>query len=259
MMDLKTVACLATLWVGANIASTVYSEVKANSQENPEPPPATVSIIVPAWHEPDNLLEMSLRSLKMQNIVQAYPEKFELILVGCSGVNLEIPRKYGYRILCCRRGKLNARHYATEMASGEIIVSADADSFYPPNSLNLLLKPFHQPGVVATTGTTAMGLVDLFAGIPAKLYWIGKMSGRFSAYWKWAYYATGGFNLNIDQTNIAEIEREEEWNFKRKLERLGRVVLVDTRVKHFGTYATPRGIRSEKGVKQTYRHSYEAA
>jgi len=235
-------------YLTTNTVISLESLRRVNSYEEPVKPPRTVSIVVPAWHEPDELLEVSLSSLRSQTVVRRYPELFSFVFVGCEGVNLSIPLKYGFRILCSPRGKLRARHLGICNAEGDIIVAVDADTYYPPNWLNLILKPFHDLSVVATTSTTWQGPLEVLVALPKFTVYSNKMSGRGSAFYKWAYFAVGGFDLSVDDkyletrdTNI--LVEEEEVGFKRRLEKVGKVVLVDAPVIHLGG-KPGRGLRS---------------
>ena len=181
----------------ANTLSAYSSLRRVYKYEEPTRPPRTVSIVAPGWHEPSVLLDISLSSLKQQSVVQRYPELFEFIFVGCEGVDLDIPAKYGYRILCAPRGKLYARHTGIMNAQGEIIVAVDCDSFYPPNWLNLMLKPFHDPNVVGVTSTTWQGGLEPLIALPKLVEYSDRMSGRGSAFLKDAYIKTDVFKLNI--------------------------------------------------------------
>jgi hypothetical protein len=69
------------------------------------------------------------------------------------------------------------------------------------------------------------------------------MSGRGSTFLRHAYFKTGGFRLNINQRNVRELLLEEEVAFKKRLERVGRVVLVNAPVIHLGGTAK-RGLRA---------------
>lgn len=55
-----------------------------------------------------------------------------------------------------------------------------------------------------------------YNGIPI---WCGN-----SAYYKDAYHAVGGFDLTVDQTNLLEMLKEEEWGFRKRLQQVGTYV-----------------------------------
>ncbi|MFP3257071.1 MAG: glycosyltransferase family 2 protein [Candidatus Nanopusillus acidilobi] len=246
---LLAMGLMAGGYVTENSIVALESYKRISNPGEPIKPPSTVSVVVPAWHEPDDLLEISLSSLRKQTVVQWYPELFDFIFVGCEGTNLNIPYKYGYRVLCSPRGKLRARHLGIVNATGDIVVAVDADSFYPPGWLDLMLRPFHDTGVVATTSTTWQGNLEPLVALPKLLVYDNRISGRGSAFRRWAYFVLGGFDLSVDDryletgdTNI--LVEEEEIGFKRRLEVLGKVILVDAPVIHLGG-TLPRGLRAD--------------
>jgi len=102
------------------------------------------------------------------------------------------------------------------------------NTFYPKGWLNMMLKPFRNPSVVAATSRTSPpSLLDPLLHLPRNLYFTRKMLGRGSLFRREAYFRVGGFNLNINQADWRMVEAEEEYNFKRKLEKIGKVVFVD--------------------------------
>jgi len=248
MIRLHTVAAAVVAYISANSAVAACSYGLVNRRREPVRPPCRVSVVVPAWHEPEELLEKSLSSLRDQTVVEEYPDMFDFIFVGCEGVDLSIPLELGYRVMCAERGKLLARHIGILNSEGDIIVAADADTYYPPSWMDAMLRPFHSRDVVATTSTTWQGWLEAVAGIPKLVVFSMKMSGRGSAFRKWAYFAVGGFDLEADRRyletgDIRILLAEEEFGFKSKLEKLGRVVLVNAPVIHMGGTAK-RGLRS---------------
>jgi len=211
-------------------------------------PISTVSIIAPGWYESDKNLEISLSSIANQNIIKAYPEYFELIFIGCVNVNESIPLEYGFKIICSPKGKLIARHTGILNAEGYIIVAVDCDTYYPPNWLNLMLKPYHEyDNVVATTCNTWQGILEPLLHNAIVFAYTTRISGRGSTFLKDAYFKVGGFNTNIDHSDIREIVREEEIGFRIRLQKIGKVVTVDAPIFHMGGVDENRGLRIYNG------------
>jgi glycosyltransferase involved in cell wall biosynthesis len=241
-------------YLSMNAFASLSAWERVNRVEEPVKPPRRVSIVVPGWNEPSELLEVSLSSLRNQAVAEAYPELFDYVFVGCEGVDLSIPEKYGYRILCAPRGKLRARHLGIQHSAGDIIVAADSDSYYGPNWLNLVLQPFHDPGVVGVAAPTWQGVLEpLVHGLSA-LYYSSRLSGRGSAFLKEAYYRVGGFNLAVDDLydetgDTSVLVLEEEVSFAERLRRIGRVVYVDAPVLHLG-WTHGRGLYSHPVVNK---------
>lgn len=197
-------------------------------------PPYFTSIVMCSLNE-EGFIERTLQSLEDQNVFTENPDSFERILIDSNSEDetVSIAEDYGWKVYQAPRGKLTARHIGMEKAEGEIIVSVDADTFYPPNWLNLVLRWFRQPIVGVVTPrlvdptenlavsyiSTWMSLIDtgplLIGGMRAP--------GQGMALYKQAYFDVGGFDLNINQRNVHEMVREEEIRFAMKLRRLGRV------------------------------------
>lgn len=229
----------------ANTARAAYANYKVNAEEIPSPPVAKVSVVLPAWKEPDEFLEASMQSIKNQSVVQMYPSQVELVFVGCESINMDIPNKYADKVLCAPRGKLQARHMGIENSVGDIIVATDADCYMGRNWLNMMLQPFNDPSVVAVAGTTWLDVLEPVASIAKIVHFNRLISGRNSALRKSAYYATGGFSFDVDPSDAKAMQEIEEFDFRRKLNALGNVVLVDAPVRHVAWEVAGRGIRSK--------------
>jgi glycosyltransferase involved in cell wall biosynthesis len=198
-----------------------------------EPPFTTVMMC--ALNE-EGFIEKALKSLEDQNIVSRYPANFEFMLVDSNSEDdtAAIAKDYGWTIQQASRGKLNARHLGIEKAKGDVIVSVDADTFYPPNWLNLVLRWFQksdvvgvitprlvdpQENILATHLSVLMSLIDVGPLLAGGM----RAPGQSVAFYKGAYFDSGGFNLNINQLNVHEMVREEEIRFAFKLRKLGHV------------------------------------
>lgn len=220
---------LGTL-VSANIVESKMKEYDTEILE----PIDTVTIIVPSLNESE-YIETCLSSLRNQSIVKTCPQMFEIILSdSCStDKTVELAEPFVDRTIITPRGKLTSRNIATDEAMGNLIVNVDADTFYPVNWLNTLLKPFRSmTGVIGTFGSTFDN--DIIY-VPGPLFSIGeniyniilnknRMTGRNSAYMKHGFYLAGKFNENINQFNIWDIFTEEERNFGDRLAKFGKVV-----------------------------------
>lgn len=199
---------------------------------NLSPPAAPVSIILPSFNE-EQYIKYALISIKNQNLLKIYPSSFEFILVdsGSKDRTVKFAEPYVDRIIISkRRGKLTARNLVTDLSAGKIIVSVDGDCFYPQNWLNTLLSPFSDPSTVAVSGSTVdysdpivPGEIYTLGFLTSKLLWPNRMSGRNSAYWKWAFYQTGKFNEKVNQLNVEEMIEEEEIGFGNRLAGIGKV------------------------------------
>ena len=221
-----------TLLSSLALANALESKMRREDSIIQEPVD-TVSIIIPTYNE-EEYIEECLKSLKNQSIIYSYPDYFEYILVDSNSKDktLELATPYVNKIIKVGRGKLTARNLATLESKGNIIVSVDADCVYPFHWLNTLLKPFNNPNVVASVGSTYDNTVT---NLPSQVYMIAssisryilnptQMVGRNSAYYKHLFYITGMFDTTINQQNVNEMLKEEEIGFGKKLSNYGLVV-----------------------------------
>jgi glycosyltransferase involved in cell wall biosynthesis len=189
-----------------------------------------VSVVLPTFNEEANVLSC-LGSLARQNIRVAYPEMFEVLLVdsGSEDRTVELATPYVDRVINAPRGKLTARDLGVKEARGDVIVAVDADTFYPCNFINLLLRHFRDWSVVGVGGPRLVAEPNLIGvGYVWKAFMDyltgGRLPGSSSAFRREAYFKVGGFNLNINQFNVNEMAREEEHAFAERLKKLGRVI-----------------------------------
>jgi len=111
---------------------------------------AKISVVVPAHNEEEEL-PVCLSALGRQDIGD-----FELIVVDSASTDstAEVAREYGAHVVRVDTpGVARARQAGFTAASGEIVVSTDADAVPPPDWLSRLTAPFSDSGVVGTFGT----------------------------------------------------------------------------------------------------------
>lgn len=191
-------------------------------------PPQT-SIILPTFNE-EFFIEQALKSLEDQNVRQAYPDRFELIVVDSQSTDqtTKIARRYTDLVIEAPYGKLNAKHVGIMEAKGEVIVSVDADAFYPPNFLNLILRHFRDPNVVAVssprlTGNPLFNVIYVYVALWDHINNY-RMIGSNCAFRKDTYLKCGGYDLNVNQLNRIELFKEEEVKFGRRIKQHGKYV-----------------------------------
>ncbi len=102
------------------------------------------------------------------------------------------------------------------------------------------------PEVVGVAGTSdffGFPLVDAPLFLWYSLVLSKKMSGRSSAFRKWAWEATGYFDES-KETDLITLMKEEEVDFYERLKTVGKVVFVNFPVEHHGGFGSGRGLRT---------------
>lgn len=203
-----------------------YASSKVFKEEYPLSKPIKTSLIMPTLNEED-YIQSSLDSLLEQNIIKKYPDYFEIIVVDSysNDNTVNIAKKYPVKILYSPKGLLTARTRAIKNSKGEIIISVNADTIYPKNFVNLYLKHFSDPEVVAVSSPRlslpfnrlSLWYYLLFQKKPI-------MYGSNSAFRKKSFYEIGGFDLSINQFSGDELQPEEEVKFARRLSKAGKYI-----------------------------------
>lgn len=221
--------------LGTLASSTMIEEYMKNYDTNIQPPIDSVSIIMPSYNE-EYFIETAVLSIRDQSIIQNYPDLFEFIIVDSNSTDktIEFAEPFVDKIITAPRGKLTARNLATDRSDGNIIVSVDADTFYPHHWLNTLLKPFSDPKYQNVVGVNGSTIDRSIIGVPSsirnilelidKMMYPKKLLGRNSAYYKHIYYLIGRFNENINQFNMEEMLKEEEMGFGERMSKIGSVI-----------------------------------
>jgi len=215
----------ATNKLYGNLTDVVYNKYATVYE-----PAGIVSIIIPAFNEED-YIETCLKSILSQNIIQKYKDYFECIVVDNESTDrtAKIARQY-CQVTSAPRGLLNARDAGIRAAVGDIIVLCDADTYYPPNWLNLILRHFHNHEVIGVHGSVLYSKATLSMRIASvwAVYLLPHLKRAFaganSAFRKGVYLKMGGFDFSIDQTDRVEVAREVEIRFGDYLRQMGKVV-----------------------------------
>lgn len=202
-----------------------------------------VSIHLLTFNE-EAYVKNTLESLRAQRLYQENwgAGNIEIVLVDSYSTDrtVETAALYVDRIIFAPRGKLTARRIAIEQSpNATIIVSVDAGDYYPPNFLNMLLRHFSDPDVVAVSGsemlTSDTPIIRAIRAIISNTF-VKRLQGRAMAMRRDAFFKAGGWDESINQFNLGTIWKEEEFHLFYKMRRIGKVVL-DPEVR---VYALPR-------------------
>lgn len=230
---------LATCGKLARICTgTSYIE-RSLSPEEPRPvslDDETVHIHVVAFNE-EHFIEDTLESLIEQPVCREH-ENVSIVLVDSYSTDRtrQIAREYVDDVVLVDRGKLTARDQAIRQSKdATIIVNTDADTIYPTHWLSHVLAPFSDPEIVGVAGPK-LSRDPLYK--PLRAWWslvVERRSRHYpapnSAFRRNAYLESGGFDLSIDEFDRnGELNREEEYAFRDRLNEIGTIEWTDAGV-----------------------------
>ncbi len=185
-----------------------------------------ISVVIPALNE-EKYLPDCLKSLKSQQ----WNGESEVIVVdnGSTDDTARVAASHGAKVVVCsKRGVAFARQAGAEVARGEIIVQADADTLYPPQWLARIDAYF-------SGHTDAAGLAGRYVYTQSAwwapiergfrvllngaslvfLRWPASVSGANFAFRRAAFTGAGGY----DATSLYP----DQWGIARRVSRFGRV------------------------------------
>jgi glycosyltransferase involved in cell wall biosynthesis len=185
------------------------------------------SIVIPCYNEARYIAD-TVKSLRGQTFDGSY----EIIVVdnNCTDETAQIASDLGARVVREEKaGVCHARQAGTVASTGEIVISADADTTYSPNWLTTIDQSFGtDPGVVAVTGPcryvgrplwgrayarTLFGAVNLVYRMTGRIAYVTATNIAFRKE-SWT-----GYDVNLTQGG-------DELNLMRGLRTKGRVVYV---------------------------------
>ncbi len=201
------------------------------------------SIVIPCYNEARYIAD-TVSSLRRQTFAGSY----EIIVVdnNCTDDTAEIARGLGVRVVReDHPGVCWARQTGTEESTGEIVISADADTTYAPDWLAKIDQAFGtDAGIVAVTGPCRYVGRPLWGRMYARIlfggvYLVYRMTGRIA-------YVTAtniafrkmhwtGYDVNLTQGG-------DELNLLRDLRARGRVVYVHGNPTYTSSRRLTRGV-----------------
>ncbi|MDD5110996.1 MAG: glycosyltransferase [Candidatus Altiarchaeota archaeon] len=183
-----------------------------------------ISVVIPTLNE-ERYIEGCLKSIRSQQV------KAEIIVVDSKSTDktVEIARKYADKVLEGTPGTISKnRQLGAVKASGDIIVTADADTFYPPDWLERITPYFKDEKTVAVSGPT-IPMPEEAVFMDRAFYFTGNLilwvfhkfgivwfRGSNTAYRKKALMDAGGYN--------PEIMAREDSDLSQRVAKLGKTV-----------------------------------
>lgn len=185
-----------------------------------------VSVILPVFNE-EAWLHIALDSLNDQTL----PHELIVVDGGSSDRTVEIARLYTPLVFTVPPGKLTAKQFGVYEASVDIIVTVDADCYYPPDYLELMTRHFEDPNVVLVAATH----YSTSNQTPFGKWWRNFTTRLGTAVFKYAagcaqafrrdaFFAVGGYDLSINQFDWRIMVSEEEFKFPQRLVQIGKII-----------------------------------
>lgn len=191
-----------------------------------------LSIVVPAYNE-EQCIAACIRSLAAQEIDQSY----EVILIdnnctdGTMAVASAAAGQLDLRIVSePRQGRGAARHTGFNLARGQVVFSADADTTYPTGWLRSLMDELADPEVVAVTGTAR---IDDLSGWRNAVFNLAQPVAMWCYRLLLGHHCLSGFNFAIRSDVYRAsggfdpaLNAEEDADLSRRVARLGKIRFV---------------------------------
>lgn len=167
-----------------------------------------ISVVIPALNE-EKYIGRCLESFRNQSF-----KNFEVIVVdgGSEDKTCQIVESFSTSVVKLKHSNIcQARQKGTESTKGEIVVGADADTYYPPNHLERIIADYKKnPDVVAVGGGGIFEKKPLWTYIGWKIAYfiIGKIFQFFGSaiyipafnlsFKKDIFLQIGGYNTYLD-------------------------------------------------------------
>lgn len=199
-----------------------------------------VYIQVPAIDEPESTFRPTLRSFKGAKS-DSFTPTYEAWVTPTEGrdVTAQVAREEGFDVYEAPKGKISARNAAHNHAfenGADAVISIDADApLLNENAFQALVEPLQSGEAVACNsipisyktpeGDVSLvgAVVDLGAILEDTLS--PHAHGQASSFTKGAWEYAGPFDESVDQMDGKKIRKEEEFDFLKRLEEYGDVVM----------------------------------
>jgi poly-beta-1,6-N-acetyl-D-glucosamine synthase len=163
--------CVAYAYVIYPLAIYTLARLRGPRSTNTTPAPTSISILIPARNEQDTIAR---RIIEFHELIKRANVTAEIILIsdGSTDATAKIARDHGATVLDLpqNKGKAAALTQAAAVATGEILVLADARQRWHTDALKLLLENFRDRSIGAATGDL---ILESSQGVTAGvgLYW----------------------------------------------------------------------------------------
>lgn len=186
----------------------------------------TVSVVIPTLNE-EKYLSRCLESFKKQTY-----RNFEVIISDGHSTDdtVKIAKKYKAAVVINPHPTIPAaRQIGVEASHGEIIVGADADTYYPPTHIEYIVENFlKDPRIIAVVGGARFPahpwwihlgwkIVYSISALLSKAGIVGYFPAFNFSFRKDAFDKIGGYNTYIDYGG-------DELDMRNRLEKVGKII-----------------------------------
>lgn len=230
-----------------NFLSVKAAYGKLNSCDHP-----VISIVIPAYNEEHNILK-TLASLCYNHI----NECIEIIVVDNNSTDntRNIVDSCGIRsIIEKKQGITYARNAGLFTARGTFVLNADADTIYPQNWIEEMVKPLRNSDIAITYGTFSFIPIGKTSRLTYFLYeYFSEMSRFFNRFLKDEAVNVYGFNSAFKKADALLVEgfnhpkgtNEDGWlALKLRKAGLGRIYYIKSAM----VWTTDRRIQLDGGL-----------
>ena len=184
-----------------------------------------VSVVIPSLNE-EKYIGKCIKSIVDQKI------KAEIIVVDSKSEDktTEIALQYATKVVTGKVGNISInRQLGAEISTGDVIVTADADTIYPKDWLERIVKYFEEDErIVAVSGPT-IPIREESVFMDRFFYLLGNLSliilhrlgvvwfrGSNSAYRREAFFKSGGYD--------PKLEAREDSDLSKKVAKFGKTI-----------------------------------
>ena len=221
-----------------------------------------ISVVIPTYNEEKNI-GRCLSALNEQTIPR---EDFEVIVVDGQSTDktVEIAQKYADKVIQqVSKGVGGARNDGVRIASGDVIVTTDADCVPYSEWLEVVLEHFEDENMIAVTGFLDPFDVETLSKYEAYLYrllfWVS--NHLLSVFAMTGYYHLCGANSAFDRDAFLEIGGYQDLPYSddveiyKRLKPKGKMVL-DNRMKVYYSIRRIKKMSLRKYIYQITKNDF---